>query len=156
MENRNYSTEHSVTRAIVSLFLLEIQNLLLKLVLHRDIAIASEVTPKPIAQIAREIGLREDEFEPYGRYKAKISRAIPKSNANFGKYVYVCGITPTPLGEGKSTVVIGLAQAFGAHLKKPSIACIRQPSQGPTFGIKASVIHIFKTHKTHELNPTWF
>lgn len=101
---------------------------------NSDIAIASEVIPKPIAQIAQEIGLslKLNEFEPYGRYKAKISRAIPKSHANFGKYVYVCGVTPTPLGEGKSTVLIGLAQAFGAHLKIPSIACIRQPSQGMT------------------------
>ncbi|KAH9406591.1 Monofunctional C1-tetrahydrofolate synthase, mitochondrial [Tyrophagus putrescentiae] len=101
-----------------------------------DIEIASEQKPKPISKVAAEIGLTEDEYEPYGRYKAKISRPIPKSTDNFGKYVYVCGITPTPLGEGKSTTVIGLAQAFGAHLKKPSIVCIRQPSQGPTFGIK--------------------
>ena len=103
---------------------------------NSDIAIASEHPCKPIAQIAKEIGLTESEYEPYGHYKAKISRRVPKSSENFGKYVIVCGITPTPLGEGKSTTVIGLAQAFGAHLKKPSMVCIRQPSQGPTFGIK--------------------
>jgi len=119
-----------------------------------DIEIASEHKCKPIKQVAAEIGLTENEFEPYGHYKAKVSRPIPTSTSNFGKYVYVCGITPTPLGEGnylelkvlskltpsstlgKSTTVIGLAQAFGAHLKKRSIVCIRQPSQGPTFGIK--------------------
>lgn len=101
-----------------------------------DIEIASEHKCKPIRQIADEIGLTEDEYEPYGHFKAKICRPIPKDSSNFGKYVIVCGITPTPLGEGKSTTVIGLAQAFGAHLKKRSLVCIRQPSQGPTFGIK--------------------
>lgn len=137
-----------------------------------DIEIASEQKPKPISKVAAEIGLTEDEYEPYGRYKAKISRPIPKSTDNFGKYVYVCGITPTPLGklplderkqsrlskwfhnfcftfckgEGKSTTVIGLAQAFGAHLKKPSIVCIRQPSQGPTFGIKG--IRLFHSNRS--------
>lgn len=53
-----------------------------------------------------------------------------------GKYIVVAGITPTPLGEGKSTTTIGLAQALGAHLGKSAYACVRQPSQGPTFGIK--------------------
>jgi methylenetetrahydrofolate dehydrogenase (NADP+)/methenyltetrahydrofolate cyclohydrolase/formyltetrahydrofolate synthetase len=53
-----------------------------------------------------------------------------------GRYVVVAGITPTPLGEGKSTTTIGLAQALGAHLNKRVFACVRQPSQGPTFGIK--------------------
>ena len=58
---------------------------------------------------------------------------------NKGKYVVVAGITPTPLGEGKSTTTIGLAQALGAHLKKNTFACVRQPSQGPTFGIKVRI-----------------
>lgn len=53
-----------------------------------------------------------------------------------GKYVVVTGITPTPLGEGKSTTTVGLAQSLGAHLNKKCFACLRQPSQGPTFGIK--------------------
>ena len=53
-----------------------------------------------------------------------------------GKYIVVGGITPTPLGEGKSTTTIGLVQALGAHLKKNVFACVRQPSMGPTFGIK--------------------
>jgi methylenetetrahydrofolate dehydrogenase (NADP+)/methenyltetrahydrofolate cyclohydrolase/formyltetrahydrofolate synthetase len=53
-----------------------------------------------------------------------------------GKYIVVAGITPTPLGEGKSTTTIGLVQALGAHLGKSAFACVRQPSQGPTFGIK--------------------
>ena len=101
-----------------------------------DIEIATEHSCKHIKQIAEEIGLTEQEYEPYGHYKAKISRPVPKNLTNIGKYVIICGITPTPLGEGKSTTVIGLAQAFGAHLKKRSLVCIRQPSQGPTFGIK--------------------
>jgi len=91
---------------------------------------------KPIKDVCKEIGLTEADYEPYGHKKAKICRPIPKDNKNFGKYVIVCGMTPTPLGEGKSTTCIGLAQALGAHLKKNTIACLRQPSQGPTFGIK--------------------
>merc|ERR1712130_353051 len=59
-----------------------------------------------------------------------------RQGATLGQYVVVTGITPTPLGEGKSTTTIGLAQALGAHLQRKTVACIRQPSQGPTFGIK--------------------
>ena len=74
----------------------------------------------------------------YGKYKAKVSLSILdrlKHRAD-GNYVVVTGITPTPLGEGKSITTIGLCQSLGAHLKKKTIACVRQPSQGPTFGIK--------------------
>lgn len=91
---------------------------------------------KPIRQLCQEIGLAEHEYEQYGHYKAKIVRPIPTDSSKFGKYVVIAGITPTPLGEGKSTTTIGLAQAMGAHLKLNTIAAIRQPSQGPTFGIK--------------------
>lgn len=59
-----------------------------------------------------------------------------RSDQPDGKYVVIGGITPTPLGEGKTTCLMGLAQALGAHLDKNTFACIRQPSQGPTFGIK--------------------
>ena len=74
----------------------------------------------------------------YGSNKAKISLDVRKRLAHQknGNYVVVTGINPTPLGEGKSTTTIGLAQALGAHLNKKCVACIRQPSQGPTFGIK--------------------
>ena len=74
----------------------------------------------------------------YGRYKAKVKLEILDSlkHRKDGKYIVVAGITPTPLGEGKSTTTIGLAQALGAHLGKSAFACVRQPSQGPTFGIK--------------------
>ena len=103
-----------------------------------DIEIAVAQTPKPVATIAYEMGVQQDEVESYGKYKAKIELSILErlSHRQDGKYIVVAGITPTPLGEGKSTTTIGLAQALGAHLQKTAIACVRQPSQGPTFGIK--------------------
>lgn len=103
-----------------------------------DIIVARSQTPRPIAEIANEVGILAEELEPYGDVKAKVSLDILnrlKHRTN-GKYVVVAGITPTPLGEGKSTTTIGLVQALGAHLHKPAFACVRQPSQGPTFGIK--------------------
>ncbi|CDF91567.1 ZYBA0S12-01904g1_1 [Zygosaccharomyces bailii CLIB 213] len=103
-----------------------------------DIAISRAQQPKPIVQVARELGIRSSELEPYGHYKAKVSPSILdrlQNRAN-GKYVLVAGITPTPLGEGKSTTTLGLVQALTAHLGKPSIANVRQPSMGPTFGVK--------------------
>lgn len=103
-----------------------------------DIEVARAQTPKPISQVAREIGLLSTELEPYGDVKAKVDLSVLQRLAHRrnGKYVVVAGITPTPLGEGKSTTTIGLAQALGAHLGKSCFACVRQPSQGPTFGIK--------------------
>ncbi|KAJ8330975.1 tetrahydrofolate synthase [Batrachochytrium dendrobatidis] len=103
-----------------------------------DIDIAMAQTPKVINRVARELGLFESEYESFGRNKAKVSLSVLDrlSHVKDGNYVVVAGITPTPLGEGKSTTTIGLCQALGAHLKLPAIACVRQPSQGPTFGIK--------------------
>ncbi len=103
-----------------------------------DIEIAQEAKLKPILQIAKEFGIREDEMELYGPYKAKIKLEILDrlKNRPNGKYIDVTAITPTPLGEGKSTTTVGLSQALGAHLGKKVFTCIRQPSQGPTFGIK--------------------
>ncbi|KAI0273632.1 FTHFS-domain-containing protein [Gloeopeniophorella convolvens] len=103
-----------------------------------DIEIAMEQTPKPVTQLAQEIGLLPDELESYGKYKAKVELSVLErlKHRTDGKYVVISGITPTPLGEGKSTTTIGLAQALGAHLGRPAFACVRQPSQGPTFGIK--------------------
>ncbi|PWN89547.1 FTHFS-domain-containing protein [Acaromyces ingoldii] len=103
-----------------------------------DIDVARSQTPKPITQVAREIGLLSTELEPYGDVKAKVDLSVLQRLAHRrnGKYIVVAGITPTPLGEGKSTTTIGLAQALGAHLGKSCFACVRQPSQGPTFGIK--------------------
>ncbi|KAJ2159586.1 tetrahydrofolate synthase [Coemansia sp. RSA 552] len=103
-----------------------------------DIDIATAQKPKLIAQLANELNLSHTEFEPYGKHTAKVTLDVLdrlKDNSN-GRYVVVTGISPTPLGEGKSTVTIGLTQALYAHLKRPAFACVRQPSQGPTFGIK--------------------
>lgn len=89
-------------------------------------------------ELAQQIGLSAEEIIPWGISKAKISLTARdnRSSEPDGNYVVVTGITPTPLGEGKSTTTVGLAQALGAILGKPTFACIRQPSQGPTFGIK--------------------
>ncbi|KAL0470009.1 C-1-tetrahydrofolate synthase [Neurospora intermedia] len=103
-----------------------------------DIDISRAQVPKPITQIATEIGLAPSELEPYGAYKAKVDLSILKrlEHRRNGRYVVVTGITPTPLGEGKSTTTMGLAQALGAHVGRLTFANVRQPSQGPTFGIK--------------------
>ncbi|CAG0961009.1 methylenetetrahydrofolate dehydrogenase (NADP+) / methenyltetrahydrofolate cyclohydrolase / formyltetrahydrofolate synthetase [Anaerolineales bacterium] len=103
-----------------------------------DIDIAQAAKVKPIMQIAAELGIRENELELFGPYKAKVKLEILErlKNRPNGKYVDVTAITPTPLGEGKSTTMVGLSQALGAHLGKKVFTCIRQPSQGPTFGIK--------------------
>lgn len=103
-----------------------------------DIAISRAQRPKPITQLAEEIGIAPHELEPYGHTKAKISLGVLDRLAHRrnGRYILVCGITPTPLGEGKSTTTLGLSQALGAHLNRMVFANVRQPSQGPTFGIK--------------------
>ncbi len=103
-----------------------------------DIDIAQDAVLKPIAQVAEELGLLPEELELYGNYKAKIKLEVLErlSDRPDGKYIDVTAITPTPLGEGKTTTTVGLSQALGAHLGKTVLTCIRQPSQGPTFGIK--------------------
>lgn len=103
-----------------------------------DIAISKAQAPKPITRVATEVGISPSELEPYGSYKAKVDLDLLKrlDHRRDGRYVVVTGITPTPLGEGKSTTTMGLAQALGAHLGRLTFANVRQPSQGPTFGIK--------------------
>lgn len=103
-----------------------------------DIEIAQAFEPLPISKIAKQVGLLPEELEVFGTTKAKVRltvldrlRGLPN-----GFYVDVTAITPTPLGEGKTTTTVGLSQALGAHLRRKVITCIRQPSQGPTFGIK--------------------
>ncbi|MBL8046805.1 MAG: formate--tetrahydrofolate ligase, partial [Anaerolineales bacterium] len=103
-----------------------------------DIEIAQAAKLKHITQVAAEAGLKPSELIAYGDYKAKVrlevlERLAKKPN---GKYIDVTAITPTPLGEGKTTTTVGLSQALGAHLGKRVFTCIRQPSMGPTFGIK--------------------
>jgi formyltetrahydrofolate synthetase len=103
-----------------------------------DIDIAQEAELKPISQVADELGLDSAELELYGNFKAKVRLEVLErlKDVPDGKYVDVTAITPTPLGEGKTTTMVGLSQALGAHLGKRVFTCIRQPSQGPTFGIK--------------------
>lgn len=102
-----------------------------------DSEIAQGVQPRHVVEIAKSIGLNEDEIEQYGPYKGKIrldveSRLADRPN---GKYIVVTAITPTPPGEGKTTTTVGLGQAF-AHIGRKSIVAIRQPSLGPVFGAK--------------------
>jgi methylenetetrahydrofolate dehydrogenase (NADP+)/methenyltetrahydrofolate cyclohydrolase/formyltetrahydrofolate synthetase len=103
-----------------------------------DIEIAQEATLKLILRVAEENGILPDELVFYGPYKAKVKLDILErlKNTPDGKYIDVTAITPTPLGEGKTTTTVGLSQALGAHLGKRVFTCLRQPSQGPTFGIK--------------------
>ena len=106
--------------------------------LPSDLEIARSVTPRPIVDVARDLGIRDEEIEPYGRTKAKVTlAAIQRLEAERprGKYVVVTAITPTPLGEGKSTTTVGLAQGLN-RIGHRAAVCIRQPSLGPVFGIK--------------------
>ena len=103
-----------------------------------DLEIARSVKPRPIVDVARDLGLRDDEIEPYGSVKAKITLAgieRLEQERPRGKYVLVTAISPTPLGEGKSTTTVGLAQGLNRIGHKAAV-CIRQPSLGPVFGIK--------------------
>jgi methylenetetrahydrofolate dehydrogenase (NADP+)/methenyltetrahydrofolate cyclohydrolase/formyltetrahydrofolate synthetase len=103
-----------------------------------DIDVAQAGKLKTILEIAAEIGLKASDLELFGPFKAKVHldvRARLARRPN-GKYIDVTAITPTPLGEGKTTTTVGLSQALGAHLGQRVFTCIRQPSQGPTFGIK--------------------
>ena len=102
-----------------------------------DLEIAQAASVKPISDIAESIGILAEELIPYGSTKAKVHLDILKrigSNPP-GKYIDVTAVTPTPLGEGKTTTTVGLVQGL-ARIGKQSIAAIRQPSMGPTFGIK--------------------
>ncbi|KAG2328420.1 hypothetical protein Bca52824_011148 [Brassica carinata] len=103
-----------------------------------DIDIANSVEPLHIAEIAKDLNLSPLHYDLYGKYKAKVllSAFDELKDREDGYYVVVGGITPTPLGEGKSTTTVGLCQALGAYLDKKVVTCLRQPSQGPTFGIK--------------------
>lgn len=102
-----------------------------------DLDIAQAATPLPITEIAAQIGLNPDDLIMYGKTKAKVHLDVLKRlpEKPIAKYVDVTAITPTPLGEGKTTTSVGLTQGLGA-LGYKAIACIRQPSMGPTFGIK--------------------
>jgi formate--tetrahydrofolate ligase len=107
-----------------------------------SLEIAQSVKPRPIIDLAHELGLRDDEVEQYGPYKAKVRlegierlEAEAAARGKRGKYVVVTAITPTPLGEGKTTTNIGLVQGLN-RIGHRAAVCIRQPSLGPVFGIK--------------------
>ncbi len=102
-----------------------------------DLEIAQAAPLRPLTDIADTAGIDHKFLEPYGKVAAKISLdAIEAmSDRPKAKYVVVSAITPTPLGEGKTTTTVGLGQGFG-HINKKATIAIRQPSMGPTFGIK--------------------
>ena len=105
-----------------------------------EIAEAAEAGMKPVTQLAQELGLEDKELLPYGHYVAKLdymSILNRLKDRPDGKYVEVTAITPTPLGEGKSTTTMGLVEGLG-KIGKKVIGAIRQPSGGPTFNIKGS------------------
>ena len=99
-----------------------------------DIEIATSVKPRPIVDVAKDIGLSGDDIEQYGKFKAKLPLEVTQRPAK-GRLVLVTAINPTPAGEGKSTVAVGLTQAL-RRLNVNSILCMREPSLGPVFGVK--------------------
>ena len=102
-----------------------------------DIEIAQQTKLRPIAEIARELGVREEELEPYGRFKAKLNDGLFSrlKEGPDGKLILVTAINPTPAGEGKTTTTAGLGQAM-AKIGKKAVIALREPSLGPVFGIK--------------------
>ena len=103
-----------------------------------DIDIAQATELDPIVKVAAQLGLSEDDLDLYGKHKAKIHLDVLDrlKDRPQGHYVDVTAITPTPLGEGKTTTTVGLSQALGARLGRKVVTVVRQPSMGPTFGIK--------------------
>ncbi len=108
-----------------------------KVIVKSDIEIAQECTMKPIEEIAEQLNLSKDDWEPYGKYKAKISLDVLDRlhTKEDGKVILVTAISPTPAGEGKSTVTVGLGQGL-SKIGKDSIIALREPSLGPCMGIK--------------------
>jgi len=102
-----------------------------------SLEIAQEAQLAPIEEIALRVGLTPEEIEPYGRHKAKISLSVLErlASAPDGKLVCVTAMTPTPPGEGKTTTLVGLTQGLG-HIGRNPVACLREPSLGPVFGVK--------------------
>src|SRR3954453_20208422 len=105
-----------------------------------DLSIAQAATLRPVSEIAEQVGLRPDDIEHYGKYKAKVeydalNRILGDDSRPNGKIVLVTAITPTPAGEGKTTTTIGLTQGL-CKLGKRAISATREPSMGPVFGMK--------------------
>ena len=105
--------------------------------MESNLEIAQAAVLRPIEELAEEIGLRPEEVEPYGRYKAKVALSVLDRlrSSPDGKIVCVSGMTPTRAGEGKTTTAVGLTQGLGAIGRRP-VLCLREPSLGPVFGIK--------------------
>ncbi len=99
-----------------------------------DIEIAQRTPPRPIIDVAAELGLGPDDLDTYGKYKAKVSLDVARA-ATRGRLVLVTGINPTAAGEGKTTTTVGLTQAL-RRLGHSAALCIREPSLGPVFGVK--------------------
>jgi len=128
-----------------------------------DLEIARSASLKPLEDVAAEMGISEDHLEFYGRNVAKVNLATIEdlAEAPRAKYVVVSAITPTPLGEGKTTTTVGLGQAF-RHIGKRATIAIRQPSMGPTFGIKGGAagggysqvvpMELFNLHLTGDMH----
>ncbi|KAJ8674099.1 hypothetical protein QAD02_005361 [Eretmocerus hayati] len=138
MKNTVISASRSAERLLSSEWNFRPLTLHLERPVPSDIAISRAHEPKPISSLAEEVGIAPGELSPVGNRKAKVGLGVLKRlrERTHGKYVVVAGITPTPLGEGKSTTTLGLVQALTAHRGTNSFATLRQPSQGPTFGVK--------------------
>ncbi len=103
-----------------------------------DIVIAQAAKMLPIAKVAEKLGLTDEDLIPYGRYKAKINHKLIHSDRPDGKLILMTAISPTPAGEGKTTTSVGLADALNAMGKK-TMLCLREPSLGPVFGVRAAL-----------------
>ena len=138
MKNTVLSAQRTAERLLHTDWKLKVLQLNIERPVPSDIAISRAHEPKAITRLAEEIGVLPSELSPYGSKKAKIGLSVLKrlQHQKDGKYVVVAGITPTPLGEGKSTTTLGLIQALTGHRGKNSFGTLRQPSQGPTFGVK--------------------
>ncbi|KAJ8926063.1 hypothetical protein NQ315_009918 [Exocentrus adspersus] len=138
MKNTVQSAQRAAERILDTKWNLRPLPLKLQTPVPSDIEIARAQEPKDITQLAQEIGIYPSELSQYGSKKAKVSLSVLDrlKNQKNGRYVVVAGMTPTPFGEGKSTTLMGLVQALSTHLRKNVFATMRQPSQGPTFGIK--------------------
>ncbi|KAK9692408.1 hypothetical protein RND81_09G262100 [Saponaria officinalis] len=141
-----------------------LRQLELKSPVPSDVEIANAVAPLHISHLAASLGLSPHHYDLYGNFKSKVLLSVLEDfeDCKDGYYVVVAGITPTPLGEGKSTTTVGLSQALGAFLHSKVITCLRQPSQGPTFGIKGGAagggysqvipMHDFNLHLTGDIH----
>ncbi|KAG7204347.1 hypothetical protein KM043_002164 [Ampulex compressa] len=138
MKNTIVSAQRAVEKILNTEWTLRVLTLNPQKPVPSDIAISRSQEPKLITTLAEEIGLLPNECSPYGSKKAKVGLSVLKrlKDQRNGKFVVVAGITPTPFGEGKSTTALGLVQALTAHRGRNSFVTLRQPSQGPTFGVK--------------------